>query len=69
MNELYVSIGEFVVQFEHLIHSIRTTIMFLLTGNGLKSQNVANLILAGYTAGPLKSLFESLLGCHGRTVA
>ncbi|EOB2787408.1 hypothetical protein ACIL20_004237 [Vibrio vulnificus] len=39
---------------------MQDTITFIMHGQGLKNQNVANIILAGYTADPLRTLLESL---------
>ncbi len=61
-GELYANIGEFVVKFEHVCHAMQTAIIFMIHGQGLKNQQVANIFLAGYTADPLRTLFESLFG-------
>jgi len=61
-HELYASIGEFIVKFEHVCHAMQTTITFIIHGQGLKNQRVANILLAGYTADPLRTLLESLIG-------
>jgi len=61
-GELYANIGEFVVKFEHLCHAMQTSITFLMHGQDLKNQQVANILLAGYTADHLRTLFESLIG-------
>lgn len=61
-RELYANIGEFVVKFEHVYHAMQTAITFMLHGQGLQNQQVANVLLAGYTADPLRTLFESLIG-------
>lgn len=60
-DELYREIGEFVVKFEHVGHAIQTGIIFLLDGAGLHNQNVTQILLAGLTAEPLRTLFESLV--------
>ena len=62
INELYANIGEFVVKFEHVCHAMQTAIIFIMHGQGLKNQQVAHIFLAGYTADPLRTLFESLIG-------
>ncbi len=61
-SELYTNIGEFVVKFEHVCHAMQTAITFMMHGQGLQNQQVANILLAGYTADPLRTLFESLIG-------
>ncbi len=59
--ELYCAIGEFVVKFEHVCHAIQTAIVFLLARAGLRNQSVTQILLAGATADPLRTLFESLV--------
>lgn len=61
-SELYANIGEFVVKFEHLCHAMQSVIIFMMHGQGLRNQQVANILLAGYTADPLRALLESLIG-------
>lgn len=61
-RELYATIGEFIVKFEHVCHAMQTTITFIMQGQGLKNQQVAHVIMAGYTADPLRTLLESLIG-------
>jgi len=60
-NELYRSIGEFVVKFEHVCSAIQTSIIFLLDRAGLHNQSITQILLAGLTADPLRTLFESLI--------
>ncbi len=61
-GELYANIGEFVVKFEHVCQAMQSAITFMMHGQGLQNQQVANILLAGYTADPLRTLFESLIG-------
>ena len=61
-NELYASIGKFLVNFELVCFNIRTAIIFILYDSGLKNQQLANIMLAGHTAEPLKSILHSLIG-------
>ena len=61
-NELYTSIGKFLVNFELVCFNIRTAIIFILYDSGLKNQQLANIMLAGHTAEPLKSILHSLIG-------
>jgi hypothetical protein len=59
---LYRVIGEFVVTFEHACHAIQVCVIFLLGNAGLTNQRATQIILAGVTADPLRTLFESLVG-------
>jgi hypothetical protein len=59
---LYRSIGEFVVTFEHGCLAIQKCIIALFNNSGLKNQKVTHIVLAGLTAEPLRTLFESLVG-------
>ena len=60
-DELYRAIGEFVVKFEHVCHALQIGVIFMLSKAGLSNQNVAQILLAGLTAEPLRTLFESLV--------
>jgi len=61
-KELYASLGKFMVKFELVCHNMRVAITFILDNSGLKNQQVANIILTGQTAEPLKSILRSLIG-------
>ena len=61
-NELYASIGKFVVKFEQVCHTMRTLIIFILDGSGLKNQQLTNILLADHTAEPLRGILLSLIG-------
>ena len=61
-NELYASIGKFLVNFELVCFYIRKAIIIILYDSGLKNQQLANIMLAGYTTEPLKSILHSLIG-------
>ena len=61
-NELYASIGKFVVKFEQVCHAMRITIILILDGSGLKNQQLTNIMLADHTAEPLRSILLSLIG-------
>ena len=61
-DALHQAIGEFVVTFESICHAIQTCIIFVLNNAGLTNQRVSQIILAGMTAEPLRTLFESLVG-------
>jgi hypothetical protein len=41
---------------------MRTAIIFILDDSGLKNQQLTNIMLAGHTAEPLKSILHSLIG-------
>jgi len=60
-DEIYRAIGEFVVKFEHVCNAVQTCIVFLLNHAGLRDQSVTQILLAGVTAEPLRTLFESLV--------
>ncbi|ODS33581.1 MAG: hypothetical protein SCARUB_01315 [Candidatus Scalindua rubra] len=66
-DELYCSIGEFVVKFEHVCHALQTDIVSLLDRAGLHNQSITQILLAGITAEPLRTLFESLV-CETQTL-
>jgi len=61
-NELYASIGKFLVNFELVCFNIQTAIIFILYDSGLKNQQLTKIMLAGHTAEPLKSILHSLIG-------
>lgn len=60
-DELYRSYGEFAVKFEHVCYAIHTAMVFMLQMEGLKNQKVAQVLLAGHTADPIRSLFSALV--------
>jgi hypothetical protein len=49
------------VKFEHACHAIQFGIIGLLACAGLQNQGVAQIIVAGLTAEPLRKLFQSLV--------
>jgi hypothetical protein len=61
-DSLYRAIGEFVVKFEHVCHALQTGIQFMLAHAGLHNQHISQIVLAGMTADPLRTFFESLVG-------
>lgn len=61
-NELYASLGKFVVKFEQVCHTMRTAIIFILDDSGLKNQQLSNIMLSDHTAEPLRSILHSLIG-------
>ncbi len=60
-DDVYQAIGKFVVKFELICFAIRTGITWILHNQGLQNQSVTQIILAGYNAEPLRTLFESLV--------
>ena len=60
-EELYAAIGRFVVKFEHVCQAMYGAILWALQSNGLRTQRLADTILAGHTAEPLLKIFGSLL--------
>lgn len=60
-NAIYCAYGEFAVNFEHVCGAIHTAITFILNQEGLRNQQVSNILLAGLTAEPLRVIFSSLL--------
>ncbi len=59
-EEIYRGIGEFVVKFEMVCFSISLCTQAMLERSGLRSQQISQVLLAGLTAEPLRTLFESL---------
>ena len=59
---LYTAIGRFAVAFEHVSSALYDAVLFMLSKEGLKNQQVANVILADMTAEPLRSLYAALIG-------
>lgn len=60
-NALYCAYGQFAVEFEHVCHAVHTAMIFMLHREGLRNQQVANVLLAGLTAEPLKNIFAALV--------
>lgn len=59
-DQLYRAIGEFVVKFEHVTLALSLIAKAILERGGLEDEQVSNIILAGTTAEPLRSLVEAL---------
>lgn len=60
-KDIYSTIGEFAVQFEHVCHYMKLIIMTILAKEGLTNERVLHVLLADYTAEPLRGLVLSLL--------
>jgi len=58
----YAALGRFVVEFEHVCNQMNTCIIFVLSGNSLRSQNLVQAVLAEFTADPLLSSFRAVVG-------
>ena len=62
VRALYEAIGRFVVEFEQAGHAMQVCITLILWKAGLHDQRLSQIVLAGLTAEPLRSLFESVVG-------
>ncbi len=62
MKELHRAIGEFAVAFESVTHQEWRCISWLLASAGLKDRHIVQILLAGYTAGRMRAMLQSLLG-------
>ena len=62
MKELHRAIGEFAVAFESVTHQEWRCISWLLYSAGLKDQQIVQILLAGYTAGRMRAMLQSLIG-------
>ncbi|MCM3903661.1 MAG: hypothetical protein ND866_18325 [Pyrinomonadaceae bacterium] len=60
-EELYAAIGRFAVKFEHVCHAMADTIFWCLHFDGLRKEGMANAVLAGLTADPLRKMFGAVL--------
>jgi hypothetical protein len=58
---LYAAIGRFAVKFEHLCFRMSTCIIFVLHDDGLRTQHLANALLADLTAYPLLQSFRAMV--------
>ena len=62
VNALHQAIGEFAVAFENVSHQQFRCVEVLLNSVGLRDQHVIQVLLAGYTAEPMRVLLQSLIG-------
>ncbi len=60
-EEIYAAIGKFAVKFELVCHAMNSSVVFLLQQNGLQNQLLANAVLAGLTADPLRKIFLAVI--------
>lgn len=58
---LYCAIGRFAVAFEHMCKELHNAMLFMLSKEGMRNQQVSRVILAGMTAEPLRSLYQALI--------
>lgn len=58
---LYKNYGEFVIEFERLVMSLRTCIFTIFSLNGLKDFELLRIILHDQTANPLSSKLQTLI--------
>jgi hypothetical protein len=58
-EEVYAAIGRFAVKFEHVCHAMYLAVMNLLQRHGLQNQRLANCVLDGLTAEPLRRMFAA----------
>lgn len=62
IKDLHRAFGEFAVAFESVTHQEWRCILWLLDGAGLKDQQIVQILLAGYTAEPMRVMLQSLIG-------
>jgi hypothetical protein len=60
-EQIYAGIGRFAVKFEHVCHAMHSCVMNLLQHNGLKNQQLANAVLEGLTAEPLRRMLAAAI--------
>jgi len=48
--DIYTRIGEFVVEFEQICHTIESGIRCILSKEGLENEQIHEILLAGFTA-------------------
>jgi len=58
-EQIYAAIGRFAVKFEHVCHAMHSGVMNLLQQDGLRDQRLANAVLEGLTAEPLRRTFAA----------
>ncbi|HRQ60536.1 MAG TPA: hypothetical protein PLO23_03330 [Alphaproteobacteria bacterium] len=60
-KEIYCSIGEYIVQFELLVYNMSLGIRILIQSQGLKSTQIAGIILSDLTAMPIKKILQGMI--------
>jgi phosphopantetheinyl transferase (holo-ACP synthase) len=60
-EEIYTATGRFTVKFEHVCEAMNTGIVAMLDFAGLRNQRIAQAVLAGLTAAPLRTMFAAVL--------
>ena len=58
---LYAALGRFAVNFEHVCHNMVTVVSLILHQDGLRSQSLANCLLADLTADALRRVFGAVV--------
>jgi hypothetical protein len=58
-EQIYAAIGRFAVKFEHVCHAMHSGVMNILQQRGLQDQKLANAVLEGLTAEPLRRMFAA----------
>ena len=62
MKDLHRAIGEFAVAFESVTHQEWRCILWLLESAGLKDPKIVQILVAEYTAEPMRAMLQSLIG-------
>lgn len=60
-HDLYAAIGEFAVVFEQVFSAMEICVKFTLRKDGLKTDSLAQALLAGLTADPLLQRFRAIV--------
>ncbi len=61
-KEIYEHVGKFCIEFEQMCRSMEVCSRTIIQGQGLTNDSVSEILLADYTADPLRSLLHSLVG-------
>lgn len=61
-TEIYEFIGHFCVEFELICRNMEDCIRYILLSKGLAYESVQTILLSDYTAEPLRSLLQKLVG-------
>lgn len=60
-DDIYRSIGKFMVQFEQIVFRMGLTVKLILSKNGLTNPQIGNIITADMTARPMMDMYKSML--------